>query len=63
MAADTFQALLSNYRDTTLAGLLSAVPQHEPQRHLYAPLSSSLSRIGKGHQAGTLPCHLPGIRW
>jgi geranylgeranyl diphosphate synthase type II len=48
MALDTFQAQLSNYRETTLAGLLSAVPQREPQRHLYAPLTSYLSRTGKG---------------
>jgi geranylgeranyl diphosphate synthase type II len=45
---DTFHAHLSNYRDTTLAGLLSAVPQREPQQHLYAPLTSYLSRTGKG---------------
>src|SRR5262245_37957025 len=48
MTTDTFQARLSNYRDTTLAGLLSAVPQREPQRHLYGPLSSQLTRSGKG---------------
>lgn len=48
MALDTFHAHLSNYRDATLTGLLSAVPQREPQRHLYAPLSSYLSRTGKG---------------
>ncbi len=48
MPADTFHAHLANYREATLTGLLSAVPQHEPQRHLYAPLSSSLSRTGKG---------------
>src|SRR5262247_1647619 len=48
MALDTFQAQLSNYRETTLAGLLSAVPQREPQRHLYAPVSSYLARTGKG---------------
>jgi geranylgeranyl diphosphate synthase type II len=48
MAADTFQTHLSTYRETTLAGLLSAVPQREPQRHLYGPLSSYLSRTGKG---------------
>jgi geranylgeranyl diphosphate synthase type II len=48
MALDTFQAQLSNYRETTLAGLLSAVPQREPQRHLYEPVSSYLSRTGKG---------------
>jgi geranylgeranyl diphosphate synthase type II len=48
MTLETFHAQLSNYRDATLAGLLSAVPQREPQRHLYAPLSSYLSRTGKG---------------
>src|SRR5262245_21442535 len=48
MALDTFHAHLSNYRETTLAGLLSAVPRREPQQHLYAPLSSYLSRTGKG---------------
>jgi geranylgeranyl diphosphate synthase type II len=48
MAVDTFQAHLASYRDTTLSGLLSAVPQREPQRHLYGPLSSYLSRMGKG---------------
>jgi geranylgeranyl diphosphate synthase type II len=48
MALDTFQAHLSSYRDATVAGLLSAVPEREPQQHLYAPLSSYLSRPGKG---------------
>jgi len=48
MALDAFHAQLSNYRETTLAGLLSAVPQREPQRYLYAPLTSYLSRTGKG---------------
>jgi geranylgeranyl diphosphate synthase type II len=48
MALDPFHAQLSNYRETTLAGLLSAVPQREPQRYLYAPLTSYLSRTGKG---------------
>ena len=48
MPADTFQVDLSRYRDATLAGLLSAVPQREPQRHLYGPLTSYLSRTGKG---------------
>ena len=47
MALDTFQSQLSSYREATLAGLLSAVPQREPQRHLYAPLSAHLSRAGK----------------
>jgi geranylgeranyl diphosphate synthase type II len=48
MALDAFHARLSTYRETTLAGLLSAVPQREPQRYLYAPLTSYLSRAGKG---------------
>jgi geranylgeranyl diphosphate synthase type II len=48
MAADAFLSHLSAYRETTLAGLLSAVPQREPQRHLYGPLSSYLTRSGKG---------------
>ena len=42
-----FQARLSGYRETTLAGLLSAVPDREPRRYLYDPLSAHLSRIGK----------------
>jgi geranylgeranyl diphosphate synthase, type II len=46
--ADTFEANLSSYRETTLEGLLSAVPQREPLRHLYGPLVSYLSRSGKG---------------
>lgn len=44
---DAFHTQLSTYRDTTLAALLSAVPQREPQQYLYAPLASYLSRIGK----------------
>jgi geranylgeranyl diphosphate synthase type II len=48
MALEEFQAQLSNYRERTLAGLLAAVPQREPQQHLYAPLTSYLSRTGKG---------------
>jgi geranylgeranyl diphosphate synthase, type II len=48
MPAETFEARLSGYRDATLAGLLSAVPQREPLRHLYGPLSAYLSRSGKG---------------
>ena len=47
MAVDTFLARLAAYREATLPGLLSAVPQREPQRHLYGPLSSYLSRAGK----------------
>ncbi len=42
-----FQTRLSDYRETTLAGLLSAVPDREPRRYLYGPLSTHLSRIGK----------------
>ena len=48
MALETFQAHLSHYRNATLEGMLSAVPQREPQRHLYEPVSSYLSRPGKG---------------
>jgi geranylgeranyl diphosphate synthase, type II len=48
MADDVLQARLSQYREITLAGLLSAVPSGEPQQYLYAPLSAHLSRIGKG---------------
>src|SRR5262245_47409192 len=48
MEFDPFHAQLSNYRETTLAGLMSAVPQREPRRYLYAPLTSYLSRAGKG---------------
>ena len=45
---DVLQARLSNYREATLAGLLAAVPSGEPQQYLYGPLSSHLSRVGKG---------------
>lgn len=44
---DFLQTRLSSYRETTLAGLLSAVPDREPRRHLYGPLAAHLSRIGK----------------
>jgi geranylgeranyl diphosphate synthase type II len=40
-------ARLSGYRETTLAGLLSAVPDRDPKPYLYGPLSAHLSRIGK----------------
>jgi geranylgeranyl diphosphate synthase type II len=48
MTPAPFHAQLSQYRDATLSALLSAVPEREPQRHLYAPLTSYLSRTGKG---------------
>ena len=48
MTDDLLQTRLSTYRDGTLAGLLSAVPNREPRQYLYDPLSSHLSRIGKG---------------
>ena len=48
MTDDVLQARLSSYRETTVAGLLSAVPNGEPHQYLYGPLSSHLSRIGKG---------------
>src|SRR3954447_26540982 len=44
---DFVQARLASYRETTLAGLLAAVPDREPRRYLYEPLSAHLSRIGK----------------
>src|SRR5690349_18533380 len=47
MTLDAFHDRLSRYRETTLAGLLSAVPQREPQRYLYEPVTSYLMRIGK----------------
>ena len=48
MALDSFHAQLGAYRDATLARLLAAVPEREPQRHLYGPLSSYRSGTGKG---------------
>ena len=44
---DLLQSRLSGYRATTLAGFLSAVPDREPRKYLYDPLSSHLARIGK----------------
>jgi geranylgeranyl diphosphate synthase type II len=44
---DFLQARLADYRETTLAGLLSALPDREPRRYLYDPLTAHLSRIGK----------------
>jgi geranylgeranyl diphosphate synthase type II len=38
---------LSGYREATLARLLAAVPDREPRRYLYNPVSAHLSRIGK----------------
>ena len=46
-ATDWLQTRLAVYRDTTLGGLLSAVPDREPRQYLYGPLSEHLSRIGK----------------
>ena len=48
MGLDPFHAQLSSYRETVLARLLSTVPQREPKRYLYDPLTSYLSRTGKG---------------
>ena len=48
MGLDSFHDRLSSYRETTLARLLAAVPEREPQRYLYDPLTSYLSRAGKG---------------
>jgi geranylgeranyl diphosphate synthase type II len=46
-SADFFHERLSRYRETTLAGLLSAVPSGEPEKYLYGPLAAHLSRVGK----------------
>jgi geranylgeranyl diphosphate synthase, type II len=73
MALEVFQTHLSHYRDLTLEGLLSVVPQREPQRHLYAPVSSYLTRMGKGIRpalclatcrafGGEIPDALPSAR-
>lgn len=48
MGLDPFHARLSGYREAILERLLAAVPEREPQRYLYAPLTSYLSRTGKG---------------
>jgi geranylgeranyl diphosphate synthase type II len=45
--ADALHVQLSQFREATLAGLLSAVPDGEPQRYLYGPLTEYLRRIGK----------------
>jgi geranylgeranyl diphosphate synthase type II len=47
MRSDFLQTRLSDYREATLAGLLSAVPDREPRQYLYGPLSDHLSRVGK----------------
>jgi geranylgeranyl diphosphate synthase, type II len=47
MPLEDLHTHLSTYRETTLASLLAAVPQREPQQHLYGPISSYLSRTGK----------------
>jgi len=44
---DSLHRRLAAYRETTLAGLLSAVPDREPRRYLYGPLADHLSRLGK----------------
>ena len=48
LPGETLQSRLTGYRETTLAGLLSAVPDREPRRYLYDPVASHLSRTGKG---------------
>lgn len=45
---DGFLARLCRCREATLAGLLAAVPDREPRKYLYGPLSEHLSRTGKG---------------
>jgi geranylgeranyl diphosphate synthase type II len=46
-AIDGLDARFAGYRETTLAGLLAAVPDREPRRYLYGPLAEHLSRAGK----------------
>jgi geranylgeranyl diphosphate synthase, type II len=48
MEPDPFHARLAGYRELTLVRLLAAVPQREPQRYLYDPLTAYLARTGKG---------------
>lgn len=38
---------LAHYRAMTMAPMLAAVPQREPSRYLYGPISEHLSRVGK----------------
>lgn len=45
---DLLQGHLARYRELTLHGLLTAIPDREPRRYLYDPLVSHLSRMGKG---------------
>jgi geranylgeranyl diphosphate synthase, type II len=45
--AEALNASFARYRETTLAGLLAAVPDREPRRYLYGPLAEHLSRGGK----------------
>jgi len=47
VAAEGLNASFARYRETTLAGLLAAVPDREPRRYLYDPLTDHLSRGGK----------------
>jgi geranylgeranyl diphosphate synthase, type II len=46
-AMEGLDARFAGYRETTLAGLLAAVPDREPRRYLYDPLAAHLSRVGK----------------
>ncbi len=46
-AIEGLDARFAGYRETTLAGLLAAVPDREPRRYLYGPLAEHLSRAGK----------------
>ena len=46
-ADEPLLARLSSYRETTVAGLLSAVPDRDPKPYLYGPLAAHLSRVGK----------------
>ena len=49
-AMDLLTTQLSQYRETTLKALLSALPDREPREYLYAPLAAHRQE----HQAGTV---------
>jgi geranylgeranyl diphosphate synthase type II len=44
---DLLTSQLSRYRETTLSGLLSAIPDRQPREYLYGPVAAHLGRIGK----------------
>ena len=59
---DFLQTRLANYRETTLAGLLSAVPDREPRRYLYRSVISPPVADWQEHQTGAVHRDVSGIR-